>query len=135
MDPSNRGGATPDGIRRAWLHGTLARHAPWAAPQGAAREAALAEIREVVTGPRGELRTDVLSAVAVLFRGLEEARALGGAAEDDPERGRYRTWVALLVAAGAAEPTPDQWGPVAEFHANRPRGVLPFAKPFTPTTE
>lgn len=107
----------PDGIICANIYGAASRHVPWRNPQGEAREAALAELREIVTHGR-TFRADLLSQEAGLLRGISIARE--GMQEIRDQRG----WMADLIAEAAGDHLDhaifDEWVEIGKERANPP---------------
>jgi hypothetical protein len=89
------------------------RHAGWKAPVGEAREAAIAELRDVAGG-----RTDLLAEAAGVCRGFELTRAGDLVAE------QYRIKADLLVEAGAVPALLDRWIEIGQERA-KPTGTYP----------
>ena len=115
----------------AKLHGAVSRHAGWARPEGDAREAAVAELRDIATvteepkrgslhQPRSEVRTDLLAETAGIL--------LGFAPDDHPQH--HQIAADLLRDAGADEAAIQKWIPVGR--ERREAGGPAFSKSVEP---
>jgi hypothetical protein len=97
-----------DGVRAAWLQGAAIRHASWTRPEGAAREAALAELTQIADG-----RSDLVAQVA--------GRLLGFSPQGDMFHPQARIAADLLIEAGADEGLIGQWEAEGWERRDRPR--------------
>jgi hypothetical protein len=104
----------PDDLIVAALHGAASRHAGWRAPEGAAREAAVTELRGIANG-----RADLLAQVAGLLRGYSPA--------GDAMHEHNRIAADLLVEAGADPAATQKWIEVGGRRRANARAV-PFSR-------
>ena len=105
----------------AHLAGASSRHAGWRRPVGEARDAALAELREIATVD-GHLRADLLAEEAGILLGIADVKGPPTGLHD-ALRGE------LLVDAGAAPPElVEEWRAEGNYRA-RPMTGGPFSAP------
>jgi hypothetical protein len=106
-----RSSPQPDRLVVASLQGAASRHAGWSDPEGDARAAAVAELREIAAG-----RADLLAEAAGVCKGFDLA--------GDPSAAQYRIMAGLLIDAGADVQLLDHWTEVGKRRA-RPQGTYP----------